>query len=171
MGYRPSSHPPLTRWARHIDSVKRERGWSATRAFEEARTALGLGPKSRAGYLPFEGGREPTAEQAVALASVFGWPPEEAAPPPTGEADLRDLIAEQTKALTRQAEAMERLAAALEETADERLVSGQATALFLGVLARVLAPRGTDLDIAIQSATADLDAIRRATNQSDRGPE
>ena len=76
-GYRPPSKEPKGRWARHIHAVRRERGWSAQRGFEAVHEGLGLSPKSRAAYLPFESGeRTPTPTEEAALAAVYGWPPE-----------------------------------------------------------------------------------------------
>ena len=75
--YHPPSEEPRGRWARHIHAVRRERNWSATRGFEAVREGLGLSPKSRAAYLPFESGeRTPTPKEEAVLAAVYGWPPE-----------------------------------------------------------------------------------------------
>lgn len=80
MGYRPPSAAPVTPWARHLDKVMREQGWSRVRLFEEVGAELGYGPKSRSGFLPLLIDREPTPQQAAILAKRFGEP--EAQPDP-----------------------------------------------------------------------------------------
>lgn len=114
MAYRPPSHPPLTEWARFIDRVKRERGWSATKAFEEAGPRLGYGPKSRSGYLAFERDREPTAAQAAILAEVFGgWPDARDradSAPATNPSELVAALREQTAAIKELVTELQRLA-------------------------------------------------------------
>lgn len=81
--YVPLSRPPRGAWARHIQAKRREWGWSQQHAFERLRDGLHLGPKSRASYVKIdEGGRQPTEDEAAYLASVFGWPEDEAAEPP-----------------------------------------------------------------------------------------
>lgn len=96
--YRPPSHPPETAWARHLDAVMRERGWSRVRLFEEVGGALGYAAKSRSAMLPLLVDREPTPAQAAVLERHFGTPdPIPAAPPPvdTGS-DVAAAIREQT---------------------------------------------------------------------------
>jgi hypothetical protein len=87
MGYRPPSAAPLTPWARHLDRVMREQGWSRVRLFEEVGAELGYGPKSRSGFLPLLVDREPTPQQALVLARRFGEPdePEPVASPATSD--------------------------------------------------------------------------------------
>lgn len=86
--YRNPSKQPRTAWAVHIDRYMREHGMSQQGAFEAARQALGLGPKSRAAFLPFLEGREPDTREAEALASVFGWPDPESDQPAEAEPGL-----------------------------------------------------------------------------------
>jgi hypothetical protein len=80
--YRPSSKPPQTAWARHLDGVRRERDWSATQLFEYVQGPLGLSPKSRSGILPMLSDTEPNERQAAVLATLFGAPEPEAKPEP-----------------------------------------------------------------------------------------
>lgn len=94
-------------------------------------------------------------DKSITLAPV---PISAGLPQPAG--DLNALI----RALEAQTRAIEGLVRAIEDQSDERLAGGQATALFLGVIARALAPQGTDFDTALRSAVADLDALRHATN-------
>lgn len=106
-GYRPPSNEPKGRWAKHIHAVRRERGWSQTRGFEAVREGLGLGPKSRAAYIPLDDGRRaPSASEEAVLADVYGWPPESPTEPPerpesgvTGLDALVAAIAEQTRVM------------------------------------------------------------------------
>jgi hypothetical protein len=74
MSYRPSANPPTTAWARHLDAVMRERGWSRVRLFEEVGAELGYAPKSRSAMLPILEDREPTPAQADVLRRHFGDP-------------------------------------------------------------------------------------------------
>lgn len=74
MTYRPSANEPATAWARHLDAVMRERGWSRVRLFEEVGAELGYAPKSRSGFLPLLADREPTPAQADVLRRHFGEP-------------------------------------------------------------------------------------------------
>jgi hypothetical protein len=80
MSYRPSSNPPVTAWARHLDTVMRERGWSRVRLFEEIGAEMGWSPKSRSAMLPLLEDREPTPAQAEVLARHFGQPEPQESP-------------------------------------------------------------------------------------------
>jgi hypothetical protein len=97
MAYTATSKEPRTAWARHLDTVRRERDLSATQMFEEAGPRLGLGSKSRSAFLKFLEDRSPTVAEAAALAALYGWPDEQpavAAPEPDLAAALRDLVVE-----------------------------------------------------------------------------
>jgi hypothetical protein len=95
MSYRPSANPPVTAWARHLDGVMRDKGWSRVRLFEEIGAELGYSPKSRSGFLPLLEDKEPTAAQADVLRRHFGDPApmEDPAPDRTPEAGSSDLAA------------------------------------------------------------------------------
>lgn len=115
MSYRPSANPPRTAWARHLDQVMRERGWSRVRLFEEVRADLGLGPKSRTALLPIHEDKEPTPAQAEVLTRHFGEPPADAAPAPPEDdvslaAAIRGLTAELAEARRERAELAGKLA-------------------------------------------------------------
>lgn len=114
MSYRPPTKMPTSAWARFLHEQHRLRDWSATRGFEELREGLGLGPKSRTAYTDWllSGRRDPNAAEAAFLREFFGGGPEDMASvsPP----EPVDLQAATLALLTRQAEAAERQAAALE---------------------------------------------------------
>ena len=99
MPYRPPSHPPETAWARHLDSIRRERGWSVVRLFEEVGADLGYAPKSRSAILPLLWNREPDAAQAAVLRRRFGDPPADLAPATAPTPDLAAAIAALTDEL------------------------------------------------------------------------
>jgi hypothetical protein len=111
MSYRPSARPPVTPWARHLDQVMRDRGWSRVRLFEEVGGELGYSPKSRSGFLPLLEDREPTAAQADVLRRHFGEPqPQEPAPDSAhteGAGSLAAAILELTAELKAAREARE----------------------------------------------------------------
>jgi hypothetical protein len=127
--YRPPSKPPETPWARHIDRVMQREGWSQTKAFKVAREALGLGEESRSAFLPYLIDKEPDAEQAKALASVFGWPDAEDEPKQTPPAPAEDPVVE---AINRQTKAIERLADHVEALLASRDKDLAALALTVG---------------------------------------
>jgi hypothetical protein len=106
VAYRPSSQIPATAWARHLDRVRRERGWSATRMFEEVLADLHLGEKSRSAFLPLLGDRQPDDETATVLARHFGEPRPEDQVPATGSEPV-SLEERRVLALERQATAAE----------------------------------------------------------------
>jgi hypothetical protein len=121
MSYRPSSNPPVTAWARHLDGVMRERGWSRVRLFEEIGAEMGWSPKSRSAMLPLLEDREPTPAQAEVLARHFGQPEPndspEAAHTISGESLLAAAIDRQSAAMEAQAVAFTRLAESIEAAA------------------------------------------------------
>jgi hypothetical protein len=105
MTYRASANEPMTRWARHLDAVMRERGWSRVRLFEEVGAELGYAPKSRSAMLPLLADKEPTPAQAAVLRRHFGEPPlddpaaSSAHTEAAGSSDLAAAIREQTAAM------------------------------------------------------------------------
>lgn len=106
-GYRPPSREPRGRWARHIHAKRREWGWSQTRGFEAVREAMGLGPKSRAAYIPIdEGKRPPTPTEEAALLAVYGAPPEESEVPEVAALDASALVVAFERAIDRQTQAI-----------------------------------------------------------------
>ncbi len=92
--YRASTNPPKTAWARHLDQVMRDRGWSRVRLFEEVGEELGYGAKSRSGFLTLLVDREPTPPQAAVLARHFGEPEAGAVSEPSPEPSLAAAISE-----------------------------------------------------------------------------
>jgi hypothetical protein len=143
MAYRASTAEPKTAWARHLDQVRRDRGWSATAMFEVVGSDLGLGKKSRSAFLPFLEDREPDAEQAAVLARHFGWPPAEPAPPePPPTLDPIAVMAAHTKALEAQTKAIQ-----------------EQTAMLAKVLSR-LTPSDDDLDERVRRMYAQLQPPR-----------
>lgn len=79
--YRPPSRPPKGAWARHLHQRRRERNLSQAQAFELVFEGLKLSKRSRAVYAAIDmGDRQPRADEAEYLASVFGWPPEDDVP-------------------------------------------------------------------------------------------
>ncbi len=79
--YQRPNTPPTTAWARHLDAIAQEKGLSQSGLAEWLHDAVGLGPKSRTAFRPYLQGKEPTKEQAQALAAIVGWPPAEPNPP------------------------------------------------------------------------------------------
>ena len=121
VSYRPPSNPPETKWAKHLDAVMRDRGWSRVRLFEEVGADLGYSDKSRSAFLKFLEDREPDANQQAVLRRHFGEPPElpDMVSPPGdahtgGLAPLIELLAAQTAAITS-------LVAEIREERQERL--------------------------------------------------
>jgi hypothetical protein len=116
--YVPLSRPPKGAWARHIQAKRQEWGWSQQHAFEQLREGLHLGPKSRASYVKIdEGGRQPTADEAAYLASVFGWPEPEPEAEPSADVGVGALVG----AITALVEEL-RLARLRQETFDEHVL-------------------------------------------------
>jgi hypothetical protein len=120
MSYRPSANPPVTAWARHLDGVMREQGWSRVRLFEEIGAELGYSPKSRSGFLPLLADKEPTAAQAAVLRRHFGDPaplenPASDRTPEAGSSDLAAAIRELTTELRVAREERASMAARLAE--------------------------------------------------------
>lgn len=116
--YRPPSFAPRTAWARHIDAVHRERGWSQTKGFEVVGPKLKYSPKSRTGRVRkfMTGEVEPTEAEAKVLAEVYGWPHEEQvteAPAPDLAAALT-LLVEELRAMRQDRDRMEARMRALE---------------------------------------------------------
>lgn len=111
MSYRPSANPPRTAWARHLDQVMRERGWSRVRLFEEVGGELGYSPKSRSALLPILEDKEPTPAQVVVLTRHFGEPPLDDSAPRSDTLSGAEPLAAAILALTAE------LAAAREERA------------------------------------------------------
>lgn len=99
--YRASTNPPKTAWARHLDQVMRDKGWSRVRLFEEVGAELGYGSKSRSAILPLLEDKEPTSAQATVLRRHFGEPDAiEVAPvPPSDYAAVVAAIDRQTAML------------------------------------------------------------------------
>lgn len=115
MSYRPSANPPRTAWARHLDQVMRERGWSRVRLFEEIGAELGYSPKSRSALLPVLEDKEPTPAQVAVLTRHFGEPTPDTTPTPTGDdlslaAAILALTAELAEARRERAETAAKLA-------------------------------------------------------------
>jgi hypothetical protein len=120
MTYRASANEPKTAWARHLDKVMRERGWSRVRLFEEVGAELGYAPKSRSGFLPLLADREPTEAQALILRRHFGEPsPDPAADvahtEAAGSIDLAAAIRELTTELRASRDERASMAARLAE--------------------------------------------------------
>ena len=140
MGYRPPSHPPVTDWARYIDRVKRERNWSATKAFEAAREAgLPIGAKSRAAYLPYEVDREPDEATAAIFEVAFGGRPDpelDAPPPAAAQPDLAQAVVSLT-----------------EEVA---LMRAERVAIWHGILRALAAPGGEAVAEALRASLEPL---------------
>jgi hypothetical protein len=152
MSYRPSSNPPVTRWARHLDTVMRERQWSRVRLFEEIAPDMGWSPKSRSAMLPLLEDREPTPAQADVLARHFGEPPESQEPPADsahteagGSLALAAAIDRQSAAMEAQARAFVMLAESIDRAAQG--VTGRVAGfeeLLTGLLVAVRQQPATD---------------------------
>jgi hypothetical protein len=156
--YTTPTKPPLTRWARHIDAWMRANGQSPTGAARVLGAAVGLGPNSRSGFLPYLYKKEPNEEQAKALAAIIGWPPE-AAPEPTTATETVDptaaLITAMTGALLAQTQALTELRADLVEARDaaksEREAMTKMLARLEARLAELPLPGGTGSAAADQA--------------------
>lgn len=142
-GYRPPSTTPRGAWALHIHAVRRERGWSQTRGFREARNnGLPLGAESRSAYISIDmGKRQPRPEELPALVATYGALPDKEVPAPTeietGEPSLAGAI----RALTDELRAMRQ----------ER-------------------GRIADLEQTVAGLTARLLAVERATSREREAP-
>ena len=113
-GYRPPSTEPRGKWARAIHAKRRSDGISQTGAFEVLGERLGLGPKSRAAYVAIDLGlRQPTEAEAAVLAEWLGAYPSDDMERSGRDDTPPDLSALLAK-LDRQAEVIDRLAAAIE---------------------------------------------------------
>lgn len=114
--YRPPARAPRGAWATHLHSQRRERDLSQTQAFELVAVGLGLSPKSRAVYAAIDmGDRQPRAEEAEYLASVFGWPPEGTADA-SGATETPDAL---VSALQAQTAAINALVAELQQERED----------------------------------------------------
>lgn len=145
--YRPSSNPPQTAWARHLDKVMRENSWSRVILFEKVGAELGYGPKSRSALLPLLVDKDPTDAQAAVLRRHFGEPAAEMQDPAGAKESGDPLIA----ALNAQTAAISALVA---ELALSRAAQVEATAVAfqaLGSLAGAPALRGTPRDTERES--------------------
>jgi hypothetical protein len=122
MSYRPSSNPPVTAWARHLDTVMRERGWSRVRLFEEIGAEMGWSPKSRSAMLPLLEDREPTPAQAEVLARHFGQPEPQESPEAahtiSGDSLVAAAIDRQTAAIEAQTRMLALVLSRLAPSAD-----------------------------------------------------
>jgi hypothetical protein len=122
MSYRPSSNPPVTAWARHLDTVMRERGWSRVRLFEEIGAEMGWSPKSRSAMLPLLEDREPTPAQADVLARHFGQPEPQESPEAahtiSGDSLVAAAIDRQTAAIEAQTRMLALVLSRLAPSAD-----------------------------------------------------
>lgn len=93
------------------------------------------------------------------IAKFYGVPPPDMSDAPAeGMAALIEALSEQAKALRA-------LVGAIERQAADQVTIAEQQSLALGVLARVLAPRGTDIGAALQGATSDLAALRRLSSE------
>lgn len=139
MSYRPSSNPPVTAWARHLDKVMREQGWSRVRLFEEIAPEMGWAPKSRSAMLPLLEDREPTEAQAQILARHFGEPPvtNEPAPDKEGTGSTAEIVA----AIREQTMAMRELVEELRLSRAEQVGMNEGLVAVAAQVARVLEAR------------------------------
>lgn len=148
MRYRPSSNPPATRWARHLDSVMRERGVSRVQMFEEIGAELGYAPKSRSAFLKLLEDREPTPAQEAVLLKRFGEPPADVAPEPPPD-DLAAALRAQAAAIESQAEAIRDLTAEIRVASLAVLTGQEGTAEMVAQL--IAAAREGTLDGFVSS--------------------
>lgn len=102
--YTATRKPPTTAWARHLDAVRRERGWSATRLFEEVYADLNLSAKSRTAFLPLLHDAEPDEHEAAVLRAHFGEPNPDLGP----EAEPVETPGDLTAAITALVDALDR---------------------------------------------------------------
>jgi hypothetical protein len=117
MSYRPSSKPPETDWARHLDQVRKDHDWSATQLFKAVREELHLGPDSRSTFVA-DLHHDPKPHWKPGLVKLFGEPPPTPAPvvveEPPSLAEALMALTEELR-LSRESRAdLERRLAALE---------------------------------------------------------
>lgn len=86
MAYTRLARLPETAWARHLDNIRRERGWSVVQLFEDVRDDLHLGPKSRSAFHSRLHGFQPRDDdEAAILIARYGEPGPDLTPEPEPE--------------------------------------------------------------------------------------
>ena len=137
-GYREPKRRPQGRWAQYLLRMREDRDWSASRAFEDLHSGLGLGPKSRASYVALEKGpRAPSPEQQDFLVRYYGKSPDDL-PDIVEQAEPKDELIE---ALRAQTDAIHALAEAIANDRTERAEWG--TGLLAGLRDLAEAARAT----------------------------
>lgn len=138
MPYTPMSREPETDWARHLDAIRREKGWSATELFRQVRVKLALGENSRSTFVAGLH-RDPKPHWKSGLIELFGEPPK-TAPEPTTATETPDLL---VAALTAQTEALLDLVGELRLwRIEDRAQLGQVQATVDQLVAAALAGQG-----------------------------
>jgi transcriptional regulator with XRE-family HTH domain len=115
VSYQPPGIGPRGRWARYLRHMRKELGWSQTKAFEALREGLKLGPKSRASYTALESGkRQPRVGEQEFFIRYFGKSPDDL-PDDPGDTEPADLLIAalhgQTAAITALVGRLDRLTA------------------------------------------------------------
>lgn len=130
--------PPQTVWARHLDAIRQERDWSATKMFEESREALGLAPKSRTAFTSLLVADEPNERQAAVLTRLYGAPDPALQPhdmeKPGPSDDVTGLVVAMTTALLAQAQALTDIRLLLASAAGDAARERAETAELIGRL-------------------------------------